>query len=338
VKKPSPQCPNTACAAHHHSLPNSYRKRGYRRPKHNHQPVPRYQCKSCGTYFSATQFKPIRNQKRPDLNAQVFALAVSGMTMRRMALLLKCSPLTIERKIQHLTRLPQLHHQKHLATLQTSYVIMDELETFIHARNQQVSVGMMVRVKTGEVLSFGVARKPSNYKDSDWKQDDRPDAMIAMLKRVKPLLKPHATLVSDKKTGYTTCVKKALSKVQHVAHKAIKGPGYNPLFAIDHAFAKMRNELARLSRMYQRNARLFALPTNLDASLWSDRKRTVFSPNNAWLERTFGMMNAPNIPTIAAAECASELKNQFQSIAVRPCCYRSRLPVSRNNTISRLSV
>jgi len=43
-------------------------------------------------------------------------------------------------------------------------------------------------------------------------------------------------------------VKKALPNVQHVAHKASKGPGYNPLFAIDHAFAKMRNDLARLSR------------------------------------------------------------------------------------------
>jgi hypothetical protein len=49
---------------------------------------------------------------------------------------------------------------EHLATLRTSYVIMDELETFIHARFRQVSVGMAVRVKTGEVLSFGVARKP----------------------------------------------------------------------------------------------------------------------------------------------------------------------------------
>jgi len=248
VKNPRPQRPNTACAAHLQPLPNSYRKKGYRRPKHNHQSVPRYQCKTCGTYFSATQFKPIRNQKRPDLNAQVFALAVSGMTMRRMALLLTCSPLTIERKIQHLARQAQLHHQKHLATLRTSYVIMDELETFIHARFRQVSVGMAVRGKTGEVLSFGVARKPSNYADTDWTQDDRPIVMVGMLRRLKPILTPNATLVSDKKTGYVPWVKKALPNVQHIAHKAIKGPGYNPLFAIDHAFAKMRNDLARLSR------------------------------------------------------------------------------------------
>lgn len=248
MKNPRPQCPNTACAAHHDPLPNSFRKKGYRRPKHNHQPVPRYQCKTCGTYFSATQFKPIRNQKRPDLNAQVFALAVSGMTMRRMALLLACSPRTIERKIRHLARQAQRHHQKHLATLRTSYVLIDELETFIHARFRQVSVGMAVRGKTGEVLSFGVARKPSNYADTDWTQDDRPTMMVGMLRRLKPILKPQATLVSDKKPGYTSWVRKALPDVQHVAHKAIKGPEYNPLFAIDHAFAKMRNDLARLSR------------------------------------------------------------------------------------------
>ena len=46
----------------------------------------------------------------------------------------------------------------------TSYVMMDELETYIHARWAQVSVPVAVRVKTGTILGFDLARLSSNMK------------------------------------------------------------------------------------------------------------------------------------------------------------------------------
>ena len=88
MRNPRPICPNEDCEHHLAPPADFYRKKGYRRPKHNRKPVPRYQCKACGTYFCATQTKAIRQHHRPDLNQQVFALAVSGVSMRRMERLL----------------------------------------------------------------------------------------------------------------------------------------------------------------------------------------------------------------------------------------------------------
>lgn len=102
MKNPRPVCPNKACKNHTAPPAGFYWKRGYYRPKHNHQPVPRYQCKACGKWFGATQTKAIRHHKRPYLNQMVFKLAVSGASMRRMVEILGCSRTTIARKIEHL--------------------------------------------------------------------------------------------------------------------------------------------------------------------------------------------------------------------------------------------
>lgn len=88
--------------------------------------------------------------------------------MRRMTLLLGCGKSTVQRKIAYLASEAKKHHQVFLKQLAedggTAYVMFDELETFIHARYKQVSVPVAIRVKTGQVLAFGVARMPSTMK------------------------------------------------------------------------------------------------------------------------------------------------------------------------------
>jgi hypothetical protein len=251
-----------------------YRKKGYRKPKHNHQPVPIYQCKACDRYFSATQQKPIRQQHRPDLNQRIFEFAISGASMRRIALLLGCAKRTVQRKIVHLARQAQKAHVQHLAQIQTAYVMMDELETFVHARYRKVSVPVVVRVKTGEILAFAVCRIPANKPlggagigplppgGQPWIINDRPKRVPAMLHAMKPCLKSPATIATDGEGSYSAWIKKALPGVVHqVFHspretslgrakkKATGEPReHDPLFAINVLHAKMRNDLARLGR------------------------------------------------------------------------------------------
>ena len=95
--------------------------------------MPRYQCRACGKNFCATQVKPIAGQHRPDLNRRVFELAVSGASMRRMAVLLECAQQTIQDKIEYLAAEAKRLHQEHMENLWlaggTAHVMMDELET-----------------------------------------------------------------------------------------------------------------------------------------------------------------------------------------------------------------
>lgn len=276
MKNPRPVCPNTACLNHTDPPRGFYRKNGYRRAAHNHQPIPRYQCKTCGKNFCATQTKPIRQHHRPDLNAQVFKLAVSGVTMRRMVSILGCSKRTIARKITHLARETQKHHAAFLAdpANRTAYVMMDELETFIHARHQQVSVPVIIRVKTDQILGFAVCRITSTMTlggagvnplppgGTQWVHHDRETMVPGLLKAVKPLLKDPATIATDGDGSYPKWIKKDLPGVTHLIHHSPKETNlgrakkradgapreHDPLFAINVIHAKMRNDLARLGR------------------------------------------------------------------------------------------
>jgi len=276
MKNPRPVCPNTACANHVDPPRAFYRKKGSRPAKHNRQPVLRYQCKKCDAWFSATQSKPIRQHHRPDLNTQVFKLAVSGVTMRRMVSVLGCSKRTIARKITHLAREAQKHHAAFLANPanRTAYVMMDELETFIHARHQQVSVPVIIRVKTDQILGFAVCRITSTMTlggagvkalppgGTQWVHHDRDTMVPGLLNAVKPLLKSPATIATDGDASYPKWIKKDLPDVTHLIHHSPKETSlgrakkradgtpreHDPLFAINVTHAKMRNDLARLGR------------------------------------------------------------------------------------------
>lgn len=264
MRNPRVHCPNTACV--HYRDPSKsgpkapidfYRKKGYRTPKHNHQPVPVYQCKTCGKKFSATLVKPIRHHKRPDLNRQVFALAVSGASIRRIAILLACDRDTVLRKIEYLAGEAKKHHAKAMAQLAkdggTAYAMMDEMETYIHARWAQVSVPIAVRVKTGTILGFDLCRLSSNMKAGQiagWNYSTRHLGVPRLLNKIAPVLKQGATLATDGDSSYGKWVAAHLPGVKHTKQSSPKKQtgAYDPLHAINVVHAKMRNDLGRLGR------------------------------------------------------------------------------------------
>jgi hypothetical protein len=196
--------------------------------------------------------------------------------MRRMVAILGCSKSTIARKITHLAREARRHHAAFLAdpANRTAYVMMDELETFIHARHQQVSVPVIIRVKTDQILGFAVCRITSTMTlggagvkalppgGTQWVHHDRDTMVPGLLKSVAPLLKVPATLATDGDASYPKWIKGALPKVKHLiyhspketnlgrAKKRVDGEPreHDPLFAINVIHAKMRNDLARLGR------------------------------------------------------------------------------------------
>lgn len=257
MKNPRPVCPNPACPNHVNPPRGFYRKNGHRRAKHNHQPVPRYQCRHCGKSFCATQGKPIRRQHRPDLNRRVFELAVSGATMRRMILLLGCSKRTVDRKIRYLAKEAKRLHQEYLATVSTSFIMMDELITYLHARPKHLSVAVVIQASTGEVLGFTISRIPTQvtgFDKYDWQDDDTASNIPALLREVGKVVKIGATIMTDAHPSYRKWIRRELPDIEHMPIKSMasklaqKSDERDPLFMINLAFAKMRNDLARLGR------------------------------------------------------------------------------------------
>ncbi|MET3109472.1 hypothetical protein AAKU58_004329 [Oxalobacteraceae bacterium GrIS 1.18] len=263
------KCPNQTCENHYTHGPGLIIKHGFFTPKGTRQKTQRYKCKnpSCATVFSARTEEDVAWQKKPEINAPLFKLLVSGVSLRRAATILSVDFNTV------------LLHFAHLATISTSYIQVDELETFVHAKACCLSVPVAVRVKTGEILGFAVAKMPAKGKLASigvakysWVVDERPAKFQAMVASITPCLKAAATFKSDAKGAYKTWINAVVPHVkveQAVSNKKLPPSAAKPfdgLFAINNTFARMRHDMNRLAR-----------------KTWSTTKSIEGLENHIWL-------------------------------------------------------
>ena len=141
-------CPNPTCQNHTGTPKNWYVKNGYFKPKTTNQKTPRYQCKTCKKNFSTHTEKSTCNQKKPEINQELFKLLVSGVSLRRCSEILEVEYNTVVAHFNYLAEQVKKVHGKYLLTIQTSFVQVDEMETFLHARAKPLSVPMVVRVNS----------------------------------------------------------------------------------------------------------------------------------------------------------------------------------------------
>src|SRR5689334_11374552 len=122
-----PECPSEDCRG-------KSVKDGYYKTKWNAQPVPRYRCTVCGRRFSSHTHRKTFGQHRPDLNEMVYDLYASGMTLRRIAIVLGVNRKTIVRKFKFLAKIARLIIDEKLtrSLLRSLRVHFDEMETFEH--------------------------------------------------------------------------------------------------------------------------------------------------------------------------------------------------------------
>lgn len=242
------ECPNLQCVNHTHPPTGRgtwWRKNGRRKTKRGW--VPRYQC--CMSLTTWSGRTTTRRQKRPDLNRLILKLAVSGMTMRRMALVLECDRKTVARKIRSLAIRAWEVHQDRCPT--TAHAMMDELETHLWVRWAQVSVAVVIRTKTHEILSIGAAEKPSSMpagQANGWTKNNRPKMLADVFADAVRHMKPDGVISTDGATPYPKLIALHMSGVKHLQHVVDKSSTHDPLFAINHLFAQMRQDLARLFR------------------------------------------------------------------------------------------
>jgi transposase-like protein len=253
-------CPNPECKEHDNPSENYYIKKGYFKTKHNHQPVPRYQCKTCGTKFSSHTFRDTLNQKKPYLNEEIFKLYSSGMTLRRLAKVLKCHQQTVANKLIFLgSKALKIHNDRiDNGELKTSYVQFDETETFEITKLQPVSIALAVRPKTGEIIDVGVAtmKAKGHLADLAWlkgieRDDTRDDARRSVMATVARCAKDRITVAADALACYPKIIKAAMPQAdikQIPAGRKDPDGRFDSLFGINHTCALLRHDLSRLRR------------------------------------------------------------------------------------------
>ncbi|HVI39468.1 MAG TPA: hypothetical protein VM577_02315 [Anaerovoracaceae bacterium] len=256
------QCPNQHCYNHGEPPSNWYVKIGYYKPKNTQQKTPRYRCKACGKSFSTHTGNPTSSQKKPEINQLLFKLLVSGVSLRRASQILGVKYDTTVRHFNYLAEQTKIQHKAYLQKIKTSFVQVDELETFIHARAKALSVPMVVRVKTGEILGFSVAKMPSKGKLAElgrkkynWVVDERSVKFQSMLIDIKSSLNENITFKCDKNVSYPKWInnivphaKIDLAEPAKNVQKRDSEKEYDELFAINNTFARMRHDMNRLAR------------------------------------------------------------------------------------------
>jgi len=254
-------CPNIECENHNKTEKGLFVKIGYFKPKTTNQKTPRYKCKSCGKTFSTHTNSLTYKQHKPEINQELFKLLVSGVSLRRASQILEVEYNTILLHFDYLAGQAKKQHFKHLKTIHSSYVQVDEMETFLHAKAKALSVPLVVRCKTGEILGFKVARMPSKgllaslgQTKYQWTVDERAIKFQSLLLDLKPCLTSNVLFKSDLNGSYPKWIKNTLptAQIEQVGgNKGVVRDGakpYDPLFSINNTFAKMRHDMNRLAR------------------------------------------------------------------------------------------
>lgn len=228
--------------------------------------IARFKCRHCARHYSRATGTPCYRQRRRRVNEPIRKLLSSGVSMRRIALLLGISRDTVARRLVHLAEQARNRHQQRLAQLApVTQVQFDDLITFEHTRLKPVSVSTVIDSQRWYILGVAVAQMPANGPQAAHsrarygrRRDQSPQARRQLFHRLSGYISPEACFSSDEHRHYGPLVRHYFPQAQHQRHKSIRGcisgqgelkkAAFDPLFAINHVLAMFRANINRLVR------------------------------------------------------------------------------------------
>jgi transposase-like protein len=254
------RCPNPHCDSF------QFRKYGafYRRSEGKW--VQRWRCNRCNLHFSSATFqKPYRQHKRR-VNPQIHELLSSGVSQRRIALLLKIHRITVARKLAFLARLSKERQEKDLkGRPKFRQVQFDDLITLEHTKCKPLAISLAVEEGTRRLLGFEVSRIPASGPLAALSRlkygprpNERPEGLHRLFGKLKGIVHTGVGFRSDKDPLYSLVLRQTFPKAEHVRHPGgrgcITGQGelkkqrFDPLFSLNHTCAMLRANINRLVR------------------------------------------------------------------------------------------
>ena len=264
-----PRCPNRHCPRHTDPGSRFFIKKGSYHPLCRAHPVPRFKCRTCARGFSRQTFRADYRDHRPGLNTPLFLFLATGLglrqTARNLKLSLRCAELKFRKLARHLRRL-SLNLRGPLPP--HSELQFDELETYEGRRNTRpLSLPLLIERETRFVIwaeaapirphgRMSQARKKAVAQDTA-RFGPRKDLSRRSVRRT---LERGADLVghlgcvllsSDEKSTYPVVAKEVFGRERLVHQQTNSGLArmtWNPLFAINHTEAMLRDLVGRLRR------------------------------------------------------------------------------------------
>lgn len=257
-----PNCPNPHCKIKVFTIKDGTFKRA-----NDSRLIQRFKCKNCGKRFSSATFSLAKNQKKRRINHLVASLLSSGLSMRRIAFILKVDKKTIRRKALYLAKKARIEHKEFLKKLKNkvTHFQFDDLITIEHTKLKPVSISIGIDAKTRTILgaevstigAFGhlavISRKKYGPRPNTHKK-----GLKRLFEKVTSTLSKDCLIQSDKHEFYPKFIKTYAPNSEYLRHKggrsSVAGQGelkkkkYDPLFMINHTCAMLRANINRLIR------------------------------------------------------------------------------------------
>ncbi|MBE8221702.1 MAG: hypothetical protein HAW60_03125 [Bdellovibrionales bacterium] len=247
------------------------RKKGFIKPKKNQVPIRQYYCFDCKARFTANSRKSTKRQRRPELNKKIYALYCEGNTLRGMARLLGCEYNTVVSKFKFIAHIARVEHLKALkqGTFETTFVQIDEMETFEKSLENPLGIELAIRPKTLEVISARVCRIPvkaqtvsPQVKFEAKEKSNRENIQNEMCFEIDKVLKSKGTILGDGSIPRTV---RQIFKDKDIQSESCLSAKDSRLWAINHICAKFRHRISRLHRKTWANTqKLERLQMHLD--------------------------------------------------------------------------
>ena len=264
-----PRCPNRRCPNHLFPAPLFYWRNGFYQPKCRSQPQRRFRCRACRLSFSRQTFRMDYRDHKPHLNALLFESIASGLGLRQNARNLGLSLRSTELKFRKIGRhLWRLNANLRGPLPKGATFQLDEFETYEGRRNTRpLSVPVLIETET----RFVVWAEPATIRPRGKRTAARERAIRADEKRhgkrvdrsrraLRRTLRRAAAMAAglervvlhtDEKSSYPKLAAEAFGaeRLEHRTTNSRLARGtWNPLFAINHTEAMLRDLLGRLRR------------------------------------------------------------------------------------------
>ena len=245
-----------------------FQKDGFYFRKSDSKYIQRYRCKVCGRRTSTARLSPCYRQKKRTINHLIESMYCSKVSMRRIALNLNVDKKTVARKVEFLGLQARKFNLKYLQKLRNNpveHLQFDDLITKERTKMLPVTISVAVDADTRRILSlvatqipaFGLLAKKSRAKYG-YRKSEHKLGLKQMFQTIENVIAKDALIRSDEHKFYPEFVQAFFPNATYIRHKGgrgcIAGQGElkklrrDPLFALNHTCAMLRDNISRLVR------------------------------------------------------------------------------------------
>jgi transposase-like protein len=265
-------CPFEGCQSHADLAGFRFRRAGSYRRACDQRHVERFVCRACQRRFSSQTFRLDYRFRKPQVDGWILRCFVSKVTHRQTARILKINRKTVQRRLLRFGPALLDFHREHLDRALRSGGIrgsfsLDELETFEGSRRLcPVTVPVLIDRRTffvvwsetaqmaarGRLGAREQAKKLERERLHGVRRSGAREAISACLDALRKVHAPGLVeVITDQKGVYRAEIRRRFQGRigAHVTESSKRARNRsNPLFAINHTFAMLRDQVSRLVR------------------------------------------------------------------------------------------